>query len=473
MKEIENMPEITITSEEKNAVKNYFKALYEYVEPEYREMVLDLVRDGIPSGTKITRAGRSSCEECPEDRYLIIPLKELGKTVEIRMSITEVDDPKTHSCRWISIDLQVFQQNKYDLPEKKSETDDSSESSIDVNASTSIREGREICNAIYRNIHRVHEPDYLQRRVCHERNEERVVKQLMGTDGQKYILKRVTVLDEIYQANNVMSLAPSLYIGCFLKYNQYLIKQLDIMHDAGEVLPVFFKNNINTLTSQDRHQIVLSLLKEYLNKWGKKNIVLTDIKPYNICVKFEKNTQNPWKITFIDPSEAYCVSNGNHGLGRGSVGYYAPEFMKCYQFKTPKKWNENAIIAFSEWQEKIVDNINAYLVEQHEQQFSISTDIYALGCLLLRRFSPAPNSKLHMLLLKMCHFNKEERATLVHVEQFLDEVYTKCYARFFVRMTVHQATNSALPPIIVKNIVDSALDRAISHRRENITLPKI
>lgn len=114
----------------------------------------------------------------------------------------------------------------------------------------------------------------------------------------------------------------------------------------------------------------------------------TDINPSNICIK---RSENGFIVTYIDFDESF-YSTDPQKSGRGTVGYYAPEFflnpeMCAKQFEI-RTQSEALLVSM--------------LKPNFQEFFSQASDIYALGCVLLNDLKLTENSVYYSFVQRMC-----------------------------------------------------------------------
>ncbi|MCR9192214.1 MAG: hypothetical protein NXI01_06090 [Gammaproteobacteria bacterium] len=413
---------ITISEEEKRAIQDYFDHPERYI-----GKVPEVLCPGgvLPNGTKVSRAKYS--REKDVTRCYIIPVD--GENEPHRIPITELfsNDPATHSAtlRWCG--TICFHQNKDDLPKILPANFDVS-CGLDDNEEGLAPE--EIAD--YRAIWTTHAkiPNYiLYRGGGIFSGSETTIKYAVDSDGHLFYLKRYSWSGDAAAspANAVEVHAPQLYmgpsisrcsfesaepsemlikmVGMFGKKPSFcssepikLTKRIDITRDAGDNLIKFIRDRQGQLSAAQIETLAKEILHQYLIHIDAKNLVHTDIKALNICVKETSNIDHPFEIRFIDFEEAFHADRPSE-TGWGTREYMPPEFFKTVEGF--RKQFEPEITERASFQETRLPD--------YKKRFSKASDIFALGCVLIRDLALQPNSDLYTLACSMCAVAPENR----------------------------------------------------------------
>lgn len=190
--------------------------------------------------------------------------------------------------------------------------------------------------------------------------------------------------------------------------NHYYLSQFGIYRDNGdyyktiEIVP--FKGNSlfsylekNTNWHQKTDVLIVAILNAYLEQIANKHLVHTDINPGNICII---DNADDLQLTFIDFEESF-IEDLQSSNGLGTPGYVAPEFFKksahCAQQLEIRAQGE------AKWLHALKDDFRT--------RFTVASDIFALGRLLLDDIEVDENSIHFDLIVSMCATRPESRPT--------------------------------------------------------------
>ena len=380
---------IVIYEEEKIAIQDYFNHPERYISDE----VLAALGGGVPDGLKVSRAKRSDEDGRLIPRCYIMPSGVDGEARYIPITTTFLDDPGTHSAIVVNGKI-YFHQNKDDLPktlpdnfedycEIDEDDDPENESIVAYKASWARALGK---------------PDYVLN-VTNVGLFKKTVKYAVDIEGHVFYLKSHSSLVEgaVSLSKYTEQYAPQIYIGPPIFRRTFFLrnlqtKRIDITRDSGENLDEFMLIHRDALSSIEIELLAREILKQYLVQVIEKGIVHTDIKAENICVKMNRTEGLRFEVLFIDWDEAFDLGTPST-MGNGTPGYMAPEF-----FKTSQDWARQL--------ENMGVDLPTYcntLKSNYKNLFSESSDIYALGAVLLDDLQLEPSSPLYTLANEMCH----------------------------------------------------------------------
>lgn len=379
---------IFISQEEKTALQDYFNHPDLYISAED----LASLPGGLPDGTKVSRAKPSDEEPGAPRRYLILSGMD-SKTQHIPITTNVSDDPGTHSATMLNGKI-YFHQNKDDLPKKlpdnfedyfdtDEEDDPEDESVIKYRAAWERALGR---------------PDYVLN-VTNLGVFKKTVKYAVDIEGNVFYLKSQSSFVPADEAlsGRAEQYAPQLYMGQSIIRRKFpnqitQTKRIYITRDSGENLEEFMLNHIDELGSIEIELLAREILTQYLVQINEKLIVHTDIKAANICVKITQEAGRQFEVVFIDWDEAFSLDDPST-IGDGTPGYMAPEF-----FNTPQDCErqlENRGIGVNDYCDTLKSN--------YKNLFSKSSDIFALGVVLLDDLQLEHSSPLYHVVNAMCH----------------------------------------------------------------------
>lgn len=396
---------IVISEEEKTAIQDFFNHPERYISDE----VLASLGVFLPDGSKVSRAKRSDEDGHLIPRRYIIPSGVHGETRYIAITTIFLDDPATHSATMIHGKI-YFHQNKDDLPKKlpanfERYCDLDEDDDLEDEFIVAYRAGW---------VRALGKPDYVLN-VSNMSLFKKTVKYAVDIENHVFYLKSHYALVEggVSLSNNAEQYAPQLYMGppvfrrTFL-YRSCQTKRIDITRDSGENLDEFMVTHIDELTSIEIELLAREILKQYLVQVNEKGIVHTDIKAANICVKINRAEGLNFDVVFIDWDEAFD-SGTPCTMGNGTPGYMAPEF-----FKTPQDWERQL--------ENIEVDLPTYcntLKSNYKNLFSESSDIYALGIVLLYDLQLETSSPLYTLAKEMRHSMPSMRPSINRINEEL------------------------------------------------------
>ncbi|MCR9192280.1 MAG: hypothetical protein NXI01_06420 [Gammaproteobacteria bacterium] len=332
---------IIISKAEQSAIQDYFDHPERYMDAQNGAQFQN---HSWPNGTKISRPKLFITEngESRFYRYYIIPINNEENICRIPIKTPHPDDPATdtHSAT-LQKNKLYFHQNKTDGPEY-------------------------ILSAKW--------DDFL------DTSTKNTVKYAVDSETNLYYLKSKMASGDyensVAPPNDVYIYARNLYMGPSLfRRSPYRYatqtKRVDITRDAGETLFDFIPRRKNDISESDVKKLAIEILKQYLVQISNKNRVHADIKPLNICVKETQDQEQPFIITFIDFEEAFDANK--HSLTEHStVKYMAPEFFKTIEdFENQEK----------NWDIFPQTYMNT-LIPDYQKQFSLASDIFALGTTL-------------------------------------------------------------------------------------------
>lgn len=401
--------EIHISEEEKTAIKQYFNHFKTYAE--YQPL---------PNGTKLTRLeNKDIADDASENatlfsRSFIVPISE-NENCLISMDFVDFNDSispeETHAAIYVNGDF-IYLQNKLDASieeqANEEETDEESDDEIMFNMP---------------NTHQYIANDDFGMRPK--------VKYGITDTGDLCIYKTryVYKMDEDGIASppffDVSQFAPDLYLYCGYRERKKKFisgtacKQIEIMRFVGENGWDFLEKNI--LTDFEKDYIAYAMLTQ-VQEAHARGIVHTDIKLENFCIIRNDDDKKPFTVTLVDWTEAFFIRNdipNNRGYGKGTVGYKAPEiFIKPL---TEPFADKEALTAFCENQETNNETIEDQLKPQYSALLSQQSDLFALGCVLIRDMELTYKSRYYALAWELCHTNPEARPDLTKEEiQFVN-----------------------------------------------------
>jgi serine/threonine protein kinase len=202
-------------------------------------------------------------------------------------------------------------------------------------------------------------------------------------------------------------MGPSIYRQTFFDHRT-LTKKIDITRNSGQNLQKFISIHQNNLSPIQIEQLSAELLTQYLVQIQDKGLVHTDIKAQNICIKITERAEHPFEVVFIDFEEAFFIEAPS-AKGRGTPGYMAPEF-----FKTRNDFEmqlENRGI-------DLLTYCNTLKLD-FKSLFSVASDIYSLGFVLLNDLPLDHTSDLYHLAHLMCHSEADHRPSANDIRERL------------------------------------------------------
>ncbi|MDF1826725.1 MAG: hypothetical protein P1U39_00375 [Legionellaceae bacterium] len=255
---------------------------------------------------------------------------------------------------------------------------------------------------------------------------EKVVKRVENHPCEKGFLKSVKHPNKGYVETQMRGyqVAPHLYFfPPVIKQARRGYKKVEFLKDMGENLADYIDRKCRTqgdLSLELKEALIQEVLSQYLEQLANKNIIHTDIKLMNVCIRECVDSNRSFDITFIDFDDAFISSSGvNDGSSPieagGSPGSIAPEL-----FTTPLTAQEQRTLYLAD--------PGAYeqrLKPDYAMGFCQKTDIYSLG-VMLKQIGVAEQSRYHQLINMMLNVNPEERATVNDIRQLLDEPMSLC-----------------------------------------------
>ncbi len=396
---------IFISEEEKTAIQDYFNHPGRYSSDE----VVATLSGGLPDGAKVSRAKSSYENPDIPTRYIILAGSD-GLSRYIPIATPFLDDPGTHSATRVNGTI-YFHQNQDDLPKN---LPDNFEDYCEIEADDSENKAAVAYRAFWERA--LAKPAYVHNLVGIGLF-KKTVKYATDSDGHIFYLKSYAsfVVEGLSLPNPVERYAPQLYMGpsIFRRavfYGNIQTKRVDVTRDSGENLEEFISSHQDALTSVTKELLAREMLKQYLVQVNEKRIVHTDIKPTNICVKTIDTEGMQFEVVFIDWDEAFSIGTSNI-LGSGTPGYMAPEF-----FKTPQDFErqvENRLAGI----EIYFDSFKA----DYNNLFSESTDIYALGSVILGHLQLEPDSSIYQLVHAMCYNSPSTRPSREEINEALEQ----------------------------------------------------
>jgi hypothetical protein len=333
---------MNISELEKKIFMTYLRNPQAYVPEEYLSWLPE--KDYV-DGTKITNKRASDSLDAP-GRFLILS-HGLGKEADAIPLMTFVEDPMEHSCTLVHNKV-YFQQHA---------------------------ENKE---AYYKNQYDEAGPIFCKQ----------VVKEAIDNENNHYcfISKSSSSLKYITPTNPPVRERVGYYLsslGIFRETEDFY-KKIEIVPYFGEKLRVYLERGEWSI--EDKSVWARAIIEAYLIQVSDKGLVHTDINPNNICVedRLEK------KLTFIDFEESF-IWEEQAPNGLGSPGYLAPEF-----FKEPSDCFRQLEI-----REQGPRGWAAALKTDYRSLFSISSDIWALGALLLEDVALDESSAYYDLAVSM------------------------------------------------------------------------
>ena len=315
---------MNISELEKKILMTYLRNPQAYIPAEYLSL---LPEKNYVDGTKITSKRANGSLESPS-RLLIIS-HGLGEEADAIPLMTFEDDPMEHSCTLVN-NRVYFQQHA---------------------------ENKE---AYYKNQY-----DEVGVIFC-----KQVVKEAVDNENNQYcfISKSSSSLKHITPTNPQVRERVGYYLSSLgiFRETEDLYKKIDIVPYFGEKLGVYLERE--EWSVEDKSVWARAIINAYLVQVSDKGLVHTDINPNNICVKSLLDKT----LTLIDFEESFIWGEqAPHGLG--TPGYLAPEFFKepsdCYrQLEIREQGAHGWVVA---------------LKTDYRSLFSMSSDVWALGTLLL------------------------------------------------------------------------------------------
>lgn len=412
---------ITIEPVEKTILMQYMLQPLDYVEEQYH---CYFPQNTCLEHTKITR-GLTDAEHL--SRYFLVPLNLSDATfISVPFSHVAQHDSLKHSCTFVG-NKYFFHQNEDDLPKVRNnkiastcESDNSSSESEDEHEyltkieqkDASIKhEQRLRFKAHFRELRatRALDKNYLRNQPASNliRN---VVKYAVDEEGFDYILKSssssqgyIPLQSFIINRPNHFRFYRNTAIGSHAQ-----IKCIDIKPYYGNNLSDFLAgyNGPKCIISS----IIYEMLAQYIQQIYKEKLVHTDINPSNICIQ---RVNSKIQVHYIDDEEAFLIdSDISQRSGRGTAGYYAPEFFiasESYQHQLDLREHSECALVTA-------------LKPNFKNIFSQATDIYAVGRCILNCFRLYEGAPFYELVQQMCSMNPNSRPTGDEIENTLSHL---------------------------------------------------
>lgn len=388
---------IKLKEPEKFAIQQYLRSPRLHLNPEIAKEILSQ-DETLPEGTKVSR--KSNNNSVKGRCYIIPSCEDIGARI---IPITNLlkDDPIEHSATWLSGSI-FFHQNKDDMPkilpdnfndicESEDSDDDWSEGEY-----LQYRLGWERA---------LGKPDYVVNRI-EPGAYKSVVKRAVNESGELVFLKSHSSFFEgvVRPSNKIEGKFSELFAGItiFKKIKREGIptetKKISITKDVGIDLFEYLKAKEH-LTNEFREKLAIAIIKAYVNQLSNAEIVHTDIKPGNICVKETYSIDDPFIITFIDLEESFQPDSPEK-RGHGTIAYLALEFFKSRE-------------AFSRRLLKESQDDDSILVDDYHSYFSTASDLFSLGQILVNHLRLAKTSTFYVLGEQLMHDDVNERLALI------------------------------------------------------------
>ncbi len=375
-------------------LNGYFQAPEKYLSADdYKQYFQALTH--LPNGLKLTRRtylSENNLHEPIYSRCFIFP----NSSLKIPLIAHIDNDPGIHSCEQIN-KLLLFHQNISD-----DDSDDDLEDS-DLPLTAEQQEAQRKLQTLF--TQKKYRKNYLK---IPDKQSLITCKEAITSDHQHCVIK----ITEAVPSFAIGSCLNSLYLCPPFMRNG---KHYNIMHHKGPTLHNFLLFKHHTLTSAQKDTIAACLLTE-LASLQAKGIVMTDINKHNICIQENSDPLNPYTLSYIDDSEAF---QGDNTLrGRGTVGYYAPEFF------TRLPLGIKSISNFQTWQESLTKDGTLFkqLKTTYHHHFCFATDTFALGCVLLRDLKLTAACEFYTLAQTMSDFDPLLRPDLT--ERFSKNLFS-------------------------------------------------
>jgi len=373
---------IFISEREKAALTQYFRSPLEHIAPEHYSLLPGGV---LPECTKIISGtfiiNPADNQTLERIRYFIIPLDTQGNVRRVLVENSFADDPKQHSATLLANDLWVHQ-SRLDL-----EIDDNEFDENESIVSAGNQEAHDEEESINDNISDAsslkfeYTPQTKFRFYAKDSKHldyRCVVKSVYALDRQEYGFIKSQSLAENVDTRRFLNI-PGLHVGpeFFRRETTHLgvrLKKLSLTYDAGNDLLSFMAERNFQLSPDLTRRLALEILEQYLQQICARQIIHSDIKSLNICVKERANAAQPFRVTFIDFDEAFVDSSEDHGrhqYANGTPGFLGPEF-----FNTPADFDNQFLHPD---QRAFLQT----LIPEWRTQFTCASDIFALGTTIL------------------------------------------------------------------------------------------
>ncbi|MDF1757274.1 MAG: hypothetical protein P1U74_03140 [Legionellaceae bacterium] len=402
---------INVSEQEKSAVHEYFSNPQQYIADNKWP-----VDRPLPDGTKLKRGdGRSFFVIPNEDRTstyidIIHPLEGDSSQYSATFGAGKIF---FHSQKLFSLDgsldldtiPEALQHSWYEGPPEGEESAYDKEERRDENKDF-LKLGRGVA------------VDYYLYRNNRGENIKKVVKPVIDIQGNRAVLKSVKSCDKAFieQQGQQYKLAPHLYFFppvikesdffCVSR-ERFFYKSVEIMYDAGDNLLMFLDKN-KTLASAKKDQLICGILKAYIVQISSQNIIHTDIKPENICIRVSETDEVSFIITFIDFEGTHIYGDRQEALG--TAVYLPPEMFKTYE----------DFVGRFELYKKGIKSIESALVDNYRYSFSKQSDIFSLGQ-TLSAFNIPETSRFHSLLNSMCAIEPSQRPDAETISELLGD----------------------------------------------------
>jgi len=368
---------IFISEIEKAALTHYFQFPLTHISADYRHLLVNGVfpeRTKLSSGRYIFYSEENRASELR--REFLIPMDKQGNVRRILVENVLTDDPMLHSVTLLDNDLWVHQ-SRLDLETNDNQSRISevreSEADLEDNSKDNISESSSIRFS--------YTPSTMF--ICYAKDTVRsgfrcVVKSIYALNRQEYGFLKSQSLAENGHSHSFFYI-PGVHVGAEFIRREVTPegikrKKLSLTYDAGKDLFTYMFERNFQLAPDLTHRLALEILKQYLQQVYDRQIIHSDIKAFNICVKECDNNVHPFQVTFIDFDEAFFAKSADvnrNQHARGTPGFLGPEF-----------FNTRA-----DFENQLSNNAQGtYLqtfIPEWQAQFTWASDIYALGTTIL------------------------------------------------------------------------------------------
>lgn len=250
---------------------------------------------------------------------------------------------------------------------------------------------------------------------------EKVVKRIYSNKNEHAFLKSVSHPRKEYMEKNIRGykIAPQLYFFSPVIRQTYRgYKKVEFLKDMGENLHEFrvrMRGIDGRLSFDVQEALVHEVLLQYVEQLADENIIHTDIKLMNTCIKAREDCDRPFVITFIDFDDAFIrepkSTEPNPPIeASGTPGALAPEL-----FIEPLPYKQLLRLA-----QEDPDAYEERLKPDYQKDFCRETDMFALG-VMLKQLNLSEDSRFYALSEAMLSFNSKNRPTLLAIQMLLDD----------------------------------------------------